>query len=184
MSIIPLGPRLLADSSDLPGGFGRAVRSADPRRARVRAGVPAPPYLVLLRAGFCLPSVLPRTRCALTAPFHPYPPRARCAWEGVVAHSIDERHHSARPTGHAVGGMFSVPLVRQVTLPGNCPARHPPEFGLSSPHGTSQRTAVTARSDRLANCDFPLSNPKSQIPSAKSQCHVQVQRPSITMRVG
>src|SRR5882672_6282790 len=29
------------------------------------------PYLALLRAGFCLPSVLPRTRCALTAPFHP-----------------------------------------------------------------------------------------------------------------
>ncbi len=37
------------------------------RRARQ-----SPPYLVLLRAGFCLPSVLPRTRCALTAPFHPY----------------------------------------------------------------------------------------------------------------
>src|SRR5262249_30187305 len=33
----------------------------------------APPYLVLLRAGFCLPPVLPRARCALTAPFHPYP---------------------------------------------------------------------------------------------------------------
>jgi len=31
-------------------------------------------YLVLLRAGFCLPPVLPRARCALTAPFHPYPP--------------------------------------------------------------------------------------------------------------
>src|SRR5262249_28272785 len=34
----------------------------------------APPYLVLLRAGFCLPPVLPRARCALTAPFHPYSP--------------------------------------------------------------------------------------------------------------
>src|SRR5262250_818789 len=32
-----------------------------------------PPYLVLLRVGFALPaSLLPR-RCALTAPFHPYP---------------------------------------------------------------------------------------------------------------
>ena len=29
-------------------------------------------YLVLLRVGFTLPFVLPRTRCALTAPFHPY----------------------------------------------------------------------------------------------------------------
>src|SRR5678815_2726042 len=28
------------------------------------------PYLVLLRAGFCLPPVLPQARCALTAPFH------------------------------------------------------------------------------------------------------------------
>ena len=36
------------------------------------------PYLALLRAGFCLPSVLPRTRCALTAPFHPYPAFAPC----------------------------------------------------------------------------------------------------------
>jgi hypothetical protein len=32
-----------------------------------------PPYLVLLRVGFALPAAsLPR-RCALTAPFHPYP---------------------------------------------------------------------------------------------------------------
>ena len=43
----------------------------------------APPYLVLLRAGFCLPSALRQTRCALTAPFHPYPstrpPRLRAS---------------------------------------------------------------------------------------------------------
>src|SRR5580765_2934859 len=55
-----MGPRLLADSSDLPGGLGRAV-------------LILPPYLVLLRAGFCLPPTLPPARCALTAPFHPYP---------------------------------------------------------------------------------------------------------------
>ena len=30
------------------------------------------PYLVLLRVGFAVPSPLPLTRCALTAPFHPY----------------------------------------------------------------------------------------------------------------
>src|SRR6185295_15619793 len=60
VTIIPLGPRLLADSCDLPGGLGRAV-------------LIAPPYLVLLRAGFCLPPALPSARCALTAPFHPYP---------------------------------------------------------------------------------------------------------------
>ena len=38
-----------------------------------RAALVTPPYLVLLRAGFCLPPALPRARCALTAPFHPYP---------------------------------------------------------------------------------------------------------------
>ena len=31
------------------------------------------PYSVLLPVGFTMPSALPRTRCALTAPFHPYP---------------------------------------------------------------------------------------------------------------
>ncbi len=29
-------------------------------------------YLVLLRVGFTLPNLLPNSRCALTAPFHPY----------------------------------------------------------------------------------------------------------------
>lgn len=30
-------------------------------------------YLPLLQAGFALPLMLPSARCALTAPFHPYP---------------------------------------------------------------------------------------------------------------
>jgi hypothetical protein len=30
-------------------------------------------YLALLPVGFAVPSESPRTRCALTAPFHPYP---------------------------------------------------------------------------------------------------------------
>ncbi len=30
------------------------------------------PYLVLLQVGFAVPCLLPDTRCALTAPFHPY----------------------------------------------------------------------------------------------------------------
>jgi hypothetical protein len=57
MTIIPLAPPLLAGSSNLPGSIRRAVLL---------------PYLVLLRAGFCLPPMLPPARCALTAPFHPY----------------------------------------------------------------------------------------------------------------
>jgi hypothetical protein len=39
-----------------------------------------PPYLVLLRVGFALPAASLRRRCALTAPFHPYP--------GVAAEAV------------------------------------------------------------------------------------------------
>ena len=39
-----------------------------------------PPYLVLLRVGFALPAALLTRRCALTAPFHPYP--------GVAAEAV------------------------------------------------------------------------------------------------
>ena len=39
-----------------------------------------PPYLVLLRVGFALPAALLPRRCALTAPFHPYP--------GVAARAV------------------------------------------------------------------------------------------------
>src|SRR5438552_17367348 len=96
--IIPLAPPSLAESSDLPGDFGRAVRRTSP-------------YLVLLRAGFCLPPVLPRARCALTAPFHPYPPTLAGAFRRVG----ELRRASPRglPTvarSAKVGGIFSVPL--------------------------------------------------------------------------
>ena len=87
-TIIPLGPRLLAGSSDLPGGLNGPF-----------CGTHVPPYLVLLRAGFCLPPVLPRARCALTAPFHPYP-------------------RLARFRALARGGIFSVPLSFRLPCPG------------------------------------------------------------------
>ena len=53
-------------SRDLPG---RRLESP-------HAGAEAPtrrPYTVLLPVGFTLPLPLPVARCALTAPFHPYP---------------------------------------------------------------------------------------------------------------
>ena len=96
MTTIPLGPALLAGSSDLPGGFGRAVLFTTHSRARCWA----PPYLVLLRAGFCLPPALQPARCALTAPFHPYPPSSRLASRAKA------------------GGMFSVPLSFELPRPG------------------------------------------------------------------
>src|SRR6185369_10368873 len=104
-------PRLAAlrrgdDHSSSPAIAGGIKR---PTRRLGRAVQPAvfcwaPPYLVLLRAGFCLPPVLPRARCALTAPFHPYP-------------SLNP-HSRANLTQ---GGMFSVPLILQVTLTGRYP---------------------------------------------------------------
>ena len=53
-------------SCDLPGR----------RRKSSPAGAKVPtrrPYTVLLPVGFTLPLPLPAARCALTAPFHPYP---------------------------------------------------------------------------------------------------------------
>lgn len=59
---IHLGDWLLKRSCDLPG-----------RRCGNTLHLHAClPYLVLLPAGFTVPCLLPATRCALTAPFHPY----------------------------------------------------------------------------------------------------------------
>ena len=71
-----VGPRPLARvrAGDHSSGTGIADGLEQPTR-RLRTGRPrAPPYLVLLRAGFCLPRPSPAARCALTAPFHPYSP--------------------------------------------------------------------------------------------------------------
>jgi hypothetical protein len=59
---IPLGRRLLDASRDRPGW---------------RAGKEpiCHPYLVLLPVGLAMPPSSPKTRCALTAPFHPHLPR-------------------------------------------------------------------------------------------------------------
>ena len=54
----------------------RRLWRAEPARAPGKAYSARPrlpPYLVLLRVGFALPAALLRRRCALTAPFHPYP---------------------------------------------------------------------------------------------------------------
>jgi hypothetical protein len=50
-------------------------RTGPMRNANLALGSRFPPYLVLLRVGFTLPPALPPERCALTAPFHPYPGR-------------------------------------------------------------------------------------------------------------
>jgi hypothetical protein len=86
------------DHSSRPGITGGLKR---PTR-RLRTGRPqTPPYLALLRAGFCLPHPLRAARCALTAPFHPYRPRLLTFQCRIPA-----------------GGMFSVPLSFELPRPG------------------------------------------------------------------
>ena len=122
-TIIPLAPSSLTGSSDLPGGFGRAV-------------LVTPPYLVLLRAGFCLPPVLPRARCALTAPFHPYPPSPLRATAGRLVCRHDASAFGAglpAERRRREGGRYIFcATILQVTLTGRYPAHCPAEFGLSS----------------------------------------------------
>src|SRR5581483_2325349 len=92
---------------------------------RLRTGRPrTPPYLVLLRAGFCLPSRLHETRCALTAPFHPY---------------LAASGEPATPWRYIFCATFL-----QVTLTGRYPAHCPTEFGLSSSGLRRQRSSWCA----------------------------------------
>ena len=137
--------RRLASASSgeraVPGGGGRTGR---PR---------TPPYLVLLRAGFCLPPVLPRARCALTAPFHPYLTCAGPDSSGApsrlgenpalrkgVGRACRDAAHSAGPGPTQVRRYIFCATFLRVALTGDYPAHCPAEFGLSSPRGGSGRT--------------------------------------------
>ena len=95
----------------------RAPRATYPGTVRT---TPVFPYLVLLRTGFTLPCLLPAMRCALTAPFHPYP----AAWKRS-------------------GGIFSVALSVGSRPPGVTwrPVLWSPDF--------PPRPSMTARPERL-----------------------------------
>src|SRR5664279_2504346 len=81
MTIIPLGRTLLHGSSDLPGSCDAPSRHVVP-------------YLVLLRVGFSLPPSLLTERCALTAPFHPYPD---CSGRYIFCGTFRKRPLKAAP---------------------------------------------------------------------------------------
>ncbi len=81
-----------------------------------------------------------------------------CSVRGFACHRRYRRRGALLPhlftlTSVSQGGIFSVPLVRQVTLPGSYPAHCPAEFGLSSPSSTSRSSAVAESSGRPADCD-------------------------------
>ena len=72
VTIIHLGRSLPNASRDRPGRLrGSAFRPLANQGNRR-------PYLVLLPVGFTMPFPLPGPRCALTAPFHPYPQAEAC----------------------------------------------------------------------------------------------------------
>jgi len=48
-----------------------AAHLTRPTRTAIRKRIICRPYLVLLPVGLAMPSLLPKTRCALTAPFQP-----------------------------------------------------------------------------------------------------------------
>jgi hypothetical protein len=67
-----------------------------------------PPYLVLLRVGFTLPPVSRPERCALTAPFHPYPGAAPACWLGVA---LDRIRRNGGGVAEAVSFLWHWPSV-------------------------------------------------------------------------
>ena len=94
--------RVLSDDAQPSAPSGRSFLSeygrpyppaAYPRRLD-RGGPPLAAYLALLQLGFTVPPSLPKTRWALTPPFHP------CLIPPV--------------TRRAIGGLFSVALILHV----------------------------------------------------------------------
>ena len=120
--------------SDLPGsGAGHASSPTGD----------ALPYLVLLRVGFTLPPVLPPARCALTAPFHPYPASSR-THTALIA-----RAHTALLRGHeAVCFLWHFPWARAPqALPGTLP------FGARTFLRLEIRGSDCPVGSRSAQCD-------------------------------
>jgi hypothetical protein len=140
VTAIPLGRRLPGVSSNLPGQLDPDI---DPGTSRL----PRRPYSVLLPVGFTVPFPSPETRCALTAPFHPYRPAAYlCA-------------RSAR-----AGGLFSVALSLGLPPPDLIRHRMSMEPGLSSP--AAFRRAPGRPSGRLMITSWaPLTVGSSPSPS-------------------
>ena len=78
------------------------------RSASLALGSRFPPYLVLLRVGFTLPPTLLPERCALTAPFHPYPGTGTAVQANL---SGAPGWPTAQELRGSRGGIFSVALA-------------------------------------------------------------------------
>src|SRR5262245_41923105 len=117
--------------------------------------MPLPPYLVLLHAGFCLPPALPPARCALTAPFHPYP-----STRHFVARSGQAPQRGLPRASREAASREAVCFLCH--FPSGCPARALPgalPYGVRTflpPLRCARRRAIVC-----LTATFPLSNPKA-----------------------
>ena len=105
-AIIPLDPRHRGPRAAYPEA------RAD-RRCVLCCQSPLLPYLALLQVGFAMPALLPRPRCALTAPFHP------CRLPSLAPREL--------------GRSALCCTFRGLAPPRRYLAPDPPEPGLSSP---------------------------------------------------
>ena len=94
-----------------------------------------PAYLVLLRVGFTKRFCLRRNRCALTAPFHPYPPLA-CAggWRYILC--CTGRPEALKPPSRTLSG--TLPCGVRTFLP-----RSTPCGASGSDHPAACKVSVT-----------------------------------------
>ncbi len=114
-----------------------------------------PPYLVLLRVGFALPAALLPRRCALTAPFHPYP---GVAVEAVyfLWHFPSNRLEPAVPDviRHTALRSSDFPLLASEDAGSDRPVRLPTSFILYEQRGRGlQPGHALGRPGRLAPND-------------------------------
>jgi hypothetical protein len=72
------------------------------------------PYSVLLPVGFTLPRLLPATRCALTAPFHPCP-RFRNRWRFAFCGTFPEVTLAGRYPAPCLHGARTFLRIREFT---------------------------------------------------------------------
>ena len=126
---IPLGPALLAGSSDLPGGFGRAVLFTDARDVRRCVGA----SLFGLAPCGVLPAIcLTADAVRSYRTFSPLPAFALAFELGFGGQARLQACPPSRPKAGEGGRYIFCATVLRVAPTGSYPAHCPVEFGLSS----------------------------------------------------
>src|SRR5258707_2655167 len=99
-------------------GMHIAAHLTRPTRTAIRNRITCRPYLVLLLVGLAMPPSLPKTRCALTAPFQPC--RTFRVLGGVISVALSLRSPPPAVNRHHVSvepGLSSLPLARKSSHP-------------------------------------------------------------------